>query len=72
MTRMPPPINECLKPVLTREHAQAAAQRMRKHDKTVTAYRCVPCGGWHVGGANGFKPAPPRTRSNHQLSNARP
>ena len=61
----------CLKPALSREHAQAAARRMRQHDKTVRAYKCRACGDWHVGGTNGFKPAPLRIRSNLHLSNAR-
>ncbi len=50
MSRLAPDPAGCLKPVLEREHAQAAARRMRQHDKTVRAYRCRDCGGWHVGG----------------------
>lgn len=62
---------ECLKPTLELKHALQAARRLRARDKAVTAYRCIACGGWHVGGTNGFKQPPRRIRSNAQLSNAR-
>lgn len=55
MSRLKPDPAGCLKPALAREHAQAAAQRMRQHDKTVRAYRCRACGAWHVGGAINIK-----------------
>lgn len=55
------------KPALELRHAQAAAARMRSHDKTVTAYRCQECGGWHVGGSNGYRAVPLRIRSHQQL-----
>ena len=68
MTRMPPPINEYLKPVLQRKHALQAARRLRARDKSVQAYRCRDCGGWHVGTSNGAqKQRRIKTlRTNHQ------
>lgn len=62
----PTPPAGCFKPALSREHAQAAARRMRKHDKTVHAYKCRACGDWHVGGTNGFKRPMPDLYTNHQ------
>ncbi len=62
---------ECLKPTLERKHALQAARRLRARDKAITAYRCIACGGWHVGSTNGLKPPPRGIRSNAQLSNAR-
>lgn len=45
---------ECLKPTLERKHAVQAARRLRARDKSVQAYRCATCGGWHVGSSNGL------------------
>ena len=58
MSRLKPDPAGCLKPALAREHAQAAAQRMRQHDKTVRAYKCRECGCWHVGGVASNKRRP--------------
>lgn len=60
----------CLKPALSREHAQAAARRMRKHDKTVRAYKCRACGDWHVGGTNSGskRPLPTLAERHHSFS----
>lgn len=58
---------ECLKPTLERKHAQAAARRLRERDKHVQAYRCVECGGWHVGTSSGLKRPKKTLRTNHQI-----
>ena len=58
---------ECLKPTLERKHALQAARRLRARDKSVQAYRCRDCGGWHVGTSNGFKPPARVIRVNHQI-----
>ena len=49
MTRRTQAPGECLKPTLERKHALQAARRLRNRDKSVQAYRCEACGGWHVG-----------------------
>lgn len=59
---------ECLKPVLERKHAIEAAQRGRSKDRSSTAYRCVDCGGWHVGTSNGMKKKSRTLYTNHQLT----
>jgi len=67
MARKPLPIGDCLKPILQRQHAMAAASRLRARDNASTAYRCQDCGGWHVGTPSGRK-APIKTiRNNHQV-----
>lgn len=65
MSRTQPASADCLKPALEREHAQAAAQRMRQHDKTVRAYRCRDCGAWHVGGVIHSKRPMAALNTNH-------
>jgi len=54
MTR-PQAQGECLKPTLERKHALQAARRLRDRDKSVQAYRCATCGGWHVGTSSGLQ-----------------
>ena len=49
MTRRAQAPGECLKPTLERKHAEKAARSLRARDKSVQAYRCEACGGWHVG-----------------------
>jgi hypothetical protein len=71
------------KEVLSEALAQHIADRNRKQDRRATAYRCVPCNGWHVGSQHhhekqmkliGFEPETTRgnygQRTNNLDSNA--
>jgi len=59
---------ECLKPTLERKHALQAARRLRARDKSVSAYRCQECGGWHVGTSGSLRQRVKTIYSNHQMS----